>query len=118
MSSEPTCASGSEAHGALQRRKTGLGTGYLHVVTGESCACTDTTAPTRPAVVVDPFGGTGTTALVAAALGRIGVTVDRSADYCRLAAWRTTDRGEIAKAMRVAKPEKPVDGQEVLDLFA
>jgi hypothetical protein len=87
-------------------------------ITGEACACPDTTAPTQPAVVVDPFGGTGTTALVAAALGRLGVTVDRSADYCRLAAWRTTDRGEIAKAMRVPKPPKPVDGQEVLDLFA
>jgi DNA modification methylase len=83
------------------------------------CApCPDTTAPTQPAVIVDPFGGTGTTALVAAALGRTGVSVDRSADYCRLAAWRTSDRGEIAKAMRVAKPPKPVDGQEVLDLFA
>jgi DNA modification methylase len=87
-------------------------------ITGEACACPDTTAPTQPAVVVDPFGGTGTTALVAAALGRHGVSVDRSADYCRLAAWRTTDRGEIAKAMRVPKPPRPVDGQEVLDLFA
>jgi DNA modification methylase len=88
-------------------------------VTGEAeCACPDTTAPTRPAVVVDPFGGTGTTALVAAALGRMGVTFDRSADYCRLAAWRTTDRREIAKAMRVAKPPPQADGQEALDLFA
>jgi SAM-dependent methyltransferase len=87
-------------------------------ITGEACACPDTTAPTRPSIVLDPFGGTGTTALVAAALGRIGVTIDRSADYCRLAAWRTSDRGEIAKAMRVPKPPKPVDGQEVLDLFA
>jgi DNA modification methylase len=87
-------------------------------IVGEACACPDTTAPTRPAVVLDPFGGTGTSALVAAALGRIGVSVDRSADYCRLAQWRTSDRGEIAKAMRVPKPPKPVDGQEALELFA
>lgn len=40
-----------------------------------------TPAPTRPSVVVDPFGGTGTTAHVAAALGRIGITVDLSAGY-------------------------------------
>jgi DNA modification methylase len=33
-------------------------------------------------VVLDPFGGTGTTALVAHALGRHGVSVDMSSDYC------------------------------------
>jgi DNA modification methylase len=71
--------------------------------------------PTRPAVVLDPFGGTGTTALVAHALGRVGITVDMSADYSRLAAWRTTDRGELAKAMRVPKPAPVPDGQ--LDMF-
>ena len=34
-------------------------------ITGYACGCPDATAPVRPAVVVDPFGGTGTTALVA-----------------------------------------------------
>ena len=34
-------------------------------LTGYACACPDTTGPTTPAVVLDPFGGTGTTALVA-----------------------------------------------------
>ncbi|WP_433364206.1 DNA-methyltransferase [Streptosporangium sp. CA-115845] len=66
-------------------------------------------------LVVDPFGGTGTTALVAAALGRRGVTVDRSADYCRIAAWRTTDRGERARALGLPKPPPQVAGQA--DLF-
>jgi site-specific DNA-methyltransferase (cytosine-N4-specific) len=41
-------------------------------------------------VVVDVFGGTGTTAMVARALGRIGVSVDLSHDYSRLAKWRAT----------------------------
>lgn len=50
-------------------------------------------------VVLDPFGGTGTTALVASCLGRTGITVDRSSDYCRLAAWRTTDRNQRAKVL-------------------
>jgi DNA modification methylase len=63
-----------------------------------------TPPPTRPAVVVDPCGGTGTTALLADVLGRIGITVDRSADYCRYATWRTTDPGERARAMQVSKP--------------
>ena len=47
---------------------------------------------THPAVVLDPFGGTGTTAIVAGALGRQGVSIDLSGDYCRIAKWRDTDR--------------------------
>jgi site-specific DNA-methyltransferase (adenine-specific) len=60
-------------------------------ITGYACACPDTTAPATPGIVLDPFGGTGTTALVASVHGRVGITVDLSADYCRLAQWRTTD---------------------------
>jgi hypothetical protein len=87
-------------------------------LTGEACACPDTSAPTRPSVVVDPFGGTGTTALVAHALGRHGISVDMSADYCRLAAWRTTDPGQLAAALEVEKPPAQVNGQgSLLDLF-
>ena len=70
-----------------------------------------TPAPTTPAVVLDPFGGTGTVALVAKALGRHGISLDMSADYCRLATWRTTDEGELARALQVEKPAKQVDGQ-------
>ena len=44
-------------------------------------------------VVLDPFSGTGTTAGVAKALGRTGIGVDMSADYCRLAEWRTNGDG-------------------------
>jgi DNA modification methylase len=65
--------------------------------------------------VLDPFGGTGTTALVAKALGRHGISNDMSADYCRLAEWRTTDRGQLAAAMQVEKPEDVHPDQ--LDLF-
>lgn len=51
-------------------------------------------------VVLDPFSGTGTTALVSSVLGRHGIGVDMSEDYCRLAAWRTTDPKQRAKAAR------------------
>lgn len=44
-------------------------------------------------VVLDPFGGTGTTAMVARALGRYGVSLDLSADYQRLARWRIHQSG-------------------------
>jgi hypothetical protein len=64
-----------------------------------------------PSVTVDPFGGTGTTAIVASALGRHGISVDLSADYHRIARWRDADGGLRAKALGVARPEKQVEGQ-------
>ena len=86
-------------------------------ITGEACACPEPTAPTRPGTVLDPFGGTGTTALVAHALGRHGISVDMSADYCRLAGWRTSDPKQQAKAARreYVPPREQTEGQ--LDLL-
>ena len=70
----------------------------------------------RGGVVLDPFGGTGTTALVASVLGRDAISVDMSADYCRLAEWRTTDPAQRAKAARVPHDSEkaPLPGQEAL----
>lgn len=48
-------------------------------------------------VVLDPFGGTGTTAMVADVMGRTGISVDASADYCRIAEWRVNDPRERGK---------------------
>lgn len=78
------------------------------------CNCSEPSAPTRPAVVLDPFGGTGTTALVASVHGRYGISVDRSADYCRLAAWRVNDPGERARALGVPPPPPVPEGQDEL----
>lgn len=105
---------GEGTHGA--DRRAGTHVRSRNVITGERCACPDTSAPSRRAVVLDPFGGTGTTSLVAHALGRTGISVDMSADYCRLAQWRTTDPGQIAAAMQVDKPPVEVTGQD--DLLA
>lgn len=69
----------------------------------DACDCADTHAPSVPGVVLDPFGGTGTTALAAAVQGRHGISVDASRDYCRLAAWRTHDPSQQARA-RGTKP--------------
>lgn len=66
---------------------------------GPRCACPTPDAPTRPAVVLDPFSGTGTTALAARALGRYGVGVDLSMDYVRLSRWRVF---ESTAAQKVA----------------
>lgn len=72
-------------------------------IAGYACACPDTTAPATPGVVLDPFGGTGTTALVAAMHGRRGISVDASADYCRIAEWRAGDPKQRAKAAEMPK---------------
>ena len=99
--------------------RTGLQAGQSPAtrITGEACACPEPTAPTRPGTVLDPFGGTGTTALVAHALGRHGISVDMSADYCRLAGWRTSDPKQQAKAARreYQPPREQTEGQ--LDLL-
>jgi hypothetical protein len=50
--------------------------------------------PTRPAIVLDPFSGVGTTILVSRALGRIGIGTDLSHAYSRAAQWRAHHSGE------------------------
>ena len=103
-----------------QRQGTGPSGNGLNVqpttITGYACACPDTSAPTTPGIVLDPFGGTGTTALVAHALGRHGISVDMSSDYCRLAQWRTSDPKQQAKAARreYREPTPQVEGQSPL----
>ena len=61
--------------------------------------------------VLDPFGGTGTTATVAKALGRHGIHNDLSADYNRIAQWRTNDLAQLAKAAERKPPAEQVEGQ-------
>lgn len=67
--------------------------------------------PTRPAVVLDPFSGTGTTVGVARALGRIGVGVDLSHDYSRLADYL------IHRSSRFAKVAQRTHRENQQDLF-
>ena len=79
--------SGGTARSTLGRSAAESGRSALGIM----CACTPyvdhpgAPPPTTPAVVLDPFGGTGTVAMVASVLGRVGITVDLSQDYCRLA---------------------------------
>jgi len=92
-------------------------------IAGYACGCPDTAAPSTPGVVLDPFGGTGTTALVAAMHGRQGISVDASADYCRLAEWRASDPKERARAAgldpdAVAKvPAQRADQYDLLEML-
>jgi len=102
----------SGSHGVTEAGTVGS---TVATITGYACACPDTTAPTRPAVILDPFAGTGTVPAVAHILGRHGIGIDLSADYLRLAEWRCNDPGLRAKVLRVDKPKAVPDGQ--LDIF-
>jgi DNA modification methylase len=93
------------------------------VLSGYACACPDTTAPASPGVVLDPFSGTGTTALVATMLGRRGIGVDLNPDYLRIAQWRANDPKERARAagldpdqVAAIRPQLPGQGS-LLDLL-
>ena len=77
-----------------------------HTITGYACACPDTTAPSTPGVVLDPFAGTGTVPMVARALGRIGIGVDLSGDYLRLAKWRVFESGHASKTVARTNGER------------
>jgi DNA modification methylase len=71
-------------------------------------------AATTPAVVLDPFAGTGTTCAVAHHLGRHGIGVDLSADYLRLAEWRCSSDTRLRDKVlhRSGRPAAPtIDGQ-------
>jgi DNA modification methylase len=112
----PTIA-GRSAPGTT--RKTASGTmlaAATATITGYACACPTNDAPTRPAVVLDPFLGTGTTLLAARALGRAGHGVDLSKDYLRLAQWRIWNDDATYRKVRtrsnIATPKVPtIDGQ-------
>lgn len=84
-------------------------------ITGYACACPTPDAPTRPAVICDPFGGTGTVAAVARALGRHAHHVDLSRDYLRLAQWRIWDEPthrKIRDRTGLRTPQPPaIEGQ-------
>jgi DNA modification methylase len=102
-------ALGGYAREFLLQRPTGL---------DYACSCSEPTAPTRPAVVLDPFGGTGTTALVAKVLGRTGISVDMSADYGNVVArWRVDDPDQIAAAMQIPRNKTRDAGTDQLDMF-
>lgn len=69
-------------------------------IQGYGCECDEPDAPMAPAVVLDPFGGTGTVAGVARVLGRFGISNDLSQDYNRLACWRVWESGHFEKSVQ------------------
>lgn len=93
----------AQAHRVRRKMLDGLA---MRTITDYTCDCPSPSAPAYPAVVLDPFGGTGTTALVARALGRVGISVDLSTDYCRLAEWRVNDEKQLRRAARALEEKR------------
>lgn len=78
----------------------------LYTINGYKCGCQNATAPTTPAIVLDPFGGTGTVAAIAKQLGRNAIHIDLSADYLRLAKWRIFDSQQAEKWIAKQQPKQ------------
>jgi hypothetical protein len=64
--------------------------------------------PTVPCLVLDPFGGAGTTAVAAELLGLRSVVTELSQDYCVMARGRIDERSEFfARPHRKQVPAVP-----------
>ncbi len=68
----------------------------MRTITGweYSCKCSDVETDWEPCRVLDPFMGSGTTALVAKAMGRDYTGIELNQDYARMAEQR------LAKAVK------------------
>lgn len=72
----------------------------------EGCECGETA--TVPQVVLDCFGGAGTTGLVAKRLGRRAILIELNPEYCKMI---------VRRLQNYHKPEKRVKVREELPLF-
>ena len=65
-------------------------------------------------VVVDPFGGTGTTALAALETGRNSITIEIEPTYVDLIAKRLSSLGSVAADVRIERNGRFVDDQRAV----
>jgi DNA modification methylase len=76
-----------------------------------SCSC-DAGEPV-PAIVLDPFGGAGTTGLVAELLGRNAILIELNPEYAEMAR-RRIDNAKARRMIGEAERVQPMPGQLVL----
>ena len=82
-------------------RAGGFGGGVSHTLSWQpSCSCD--AGPPIPCTVFDPFGGPGTTALVADRLGRHAISLELSRDTCLMAKERIGGEVPLFAAVAVA----------------
>ena len=85
---------------------------FLNQTTGwrPTCKCPHTEADLIPATVLDPFGGSGTTGLVAAKMGRDTVLIELKPEYSEMAAKRIRkDLGMLAEVEVIPPSPLPHD---------
>ena len=70
-------------------------------------ACTCDAGDPVPCVVLDPFAGAGTVALVADRLGRDSIGIELNAEYVKMAVQRLRDDGGMLIDVRVEHKEEP-----------
>jgi DNA methylase len=63
------------------------------ITVGWEPTCDCPPQPPVPCLVLDPFGGSGTTVMVADQLGRDGIMVDLKLEYAKMAADRVVGPG-------------------------
>jgi DNA modification methylase len=82
-----------------------------------SCRCPNAADLTpRPALILDPFAGSGTTLLVADRLGRDAIGIDLQPDYAAMAARRITNDAPLFATVEVERQAEASSKQR--DLFS
>ena len=101
------CKGRSEGWTPNHRRETST-TGWR-----PSCECG--AGEPSPCIVLDCFGGSGTTGVVAEQLGRNAVLIELSPEYCEMI-WKRLEREKAKRALGIVEKVRPLDGQ--LGLFS
>jgi DNA modification methylase len=71
----------------------------------------------QPCVVLDPFAGSGTTGMVASALGRNSILIELNPQYCELIKERVTTGWQKAKPKPMSVKKKPAQPESQSSLF-
>lgn len=83
----------------VRREKRTTTLGFTDCPCGPDRKCADRTAKYRPGIVLDPFMGSGTTALVARKLGRHAVGIELNEEYAAMCARRLSQLSLLAEAI-------------------
>ena len=89
---------------------------YKRETTGWQPTCSHDEEPI-PATVLDPFGGSGTTAMVANQLGRHGISLDLSWEYLQLAKERTGAKAIAEWESGKGEVESNLEGLPIFELL-